>query len=47
MNLKALIPDQIYGYGNATLENEVGELLKDKDQTLSTAESCTGGLSAK
>ena len=45
--LKALIPDQIYGYGNATLEGVVGELLKDKDQTLSTAESCTGGSVAK
>jgi nicotinamide-nucleotide amidase len=45
--LKALIPDQIYGYGNATMEGVVGELLKDKNQTLSTAESCTGGSVAK
>ena len=45
--LKALVPDQIYGYGNATLEGVVGNLLKHKDQTLSTAESCTGGSVAK
>lgn len=45
--LKALVPDQIYGYGNATLEGVVGELLKHKNQTLSTAESCTGGSVAK
>ena len=45
--LKALIPDQIYGYGNATLEGVVGELLKERELTVATAESCTGGSIAK
>ena len=42
-----LIPDQIYGYGNASMEGVVGELLKEKNRTLSTAESCTGGNVSK
>ena len=45
--LNKLIPDQIYGYGNATMEGEVGNLLTAKNQTLSTAESCTGGNVSK
>ena len=42
-----LIPDQIYGYGNASMEGVVGELLVENNQTLSTAESCTGGNISK
>lgn len=42
-----LIPDQIYGYGNASMEGVVGELLKENNRTLSTAESCTGGNVSK
>jgi len=42
-----LIPDQIYGYGNASMEGVVGELLKENYRTLSTAESCTGGNVSK
>ena len=42
-----LIPDQIYGYGNDSMEGIVGELLKDNNKTLSTAESCTGGNVSK
>mgnify|MGYP001303858113 FL=1 len=45
--LKALIPDQIYGYGNATMEGVVGKLLKERNLTIATAESCTGGSVAK
>ena len=45
--LKVLIPNEIYGYGDATMENEVGELLNAKKLTLSTAESCTGGTVCK
>ena len=45
--MNKLIPDQIYGYGNATMEGEVGNLLTAKNQTLSTAESCTGGNVSK
>lgn len=41
--LKRLIPDQIIGYGNDTLEEVIGKLLKDRKMTISTAESCTGG----
>ena len=45
--LKALIPDQIYGYGNVTMEGIVGNLLKERELTVATAESCTGGSIAK
>lgn len=46
--LKNIIPEFIYGYENfgeaqETLEQLVGKLLREKKQTLSTAESCTGG----
>lgn len=46
--LKEIISEYIYGYevyGKEieTIEEIVGKLLKDKKQTISTAESCTGG----
>ena len=41
--LKELIPDFIFGYDNQTLEEVVGKELKKRKQTVSTAESCTGG----
>ncbi len=46
--LKLIIPEYIYGYEtfgeeNETLEQIIGKLLKSKNQTISTAESCTGG----
>ena len=41
--LKKLIPDSIYSEDNEDLGTYVGELLKSKNKTLSTAESCTGG----
>jgi nicotinamide-nucleotide amidase len=44
--LKAIIGDIIYGYDDITLEEVVGQLLREKGQTLSTAESCTGGYIA-
>jgi nicotinamide-nucleotide amidase len=44
--LKSLIPDYIFGEGNATLEAVVGNLLKETGRTLATAESCTGGYIA-
>jgi nicotinamide-nucleotide amidase len=44
--LKKLIPDLIYGYGNDTMEEIVGRLLREKKRNLSTAESCTGGYLA-
>lgn len=36
----------IYGENDANLENEVAKLLVDNNITISTAESCTGGLLA-
>ncbi len=41
--LQEIIPDLIFGYEEDTLEEIIGRLLKEKNQTLSTAESCTGG----
>lgn len=34
----------IYGYGDTTLEEVVGQLLTEQKRTVATAESCTGGL---
>jgi len=44
--LQQLIPKLIFGYNGVTLEEVVGELLKDRNESLSTAESCTGGYVA-
>lgn len=44
--LKNLIGDVIYSYEDDTLEGCIGKLLKRYSKTLSTAESCTGGLIA-
>jgi nicotinamide-nucleotide amidase len=44
--LKSLIPDYVFGEGDATLEAVVGKLLKETGSTLATAESCTGGYIA-
>ena len=46
--LTKLIPDIIVGFDEGeTIENVIGALLSNKKQTLSTAESCTGGNIAK
>jgi nicotinamide-nucleotide amidase len=37
------IPDYIYGEGEQRLEEVIGQLLRAKGQTLTLAESCTGG----
>jgi nicotinamide-nucleotide amidase len=42
-NLYELISDYIYGEGNDTIEEVIGHLLKEKNQSVATAESCTGG----
>jgi len=44
--LQNLIPELIYGYDDESLEAVIFRLLKEKKQTLSVAESCTGGYIA-
>ena len=44
--LQQIIPGLIFGYGNDTMEQVVGWLLKEKHVTVCTAESCTGGYLA-
>jgi nicotinamide-nucleotide amidase len=44
--LEQLFGDHIIGEGDATLAATVLELLRQRGQTLTTAESCTGGLIA-
>ncbi len=41
--LKAIIPDDIFGYNGNSLSGVTGDLLKKHAKTLSIAESCTGG----
>lgn len=41
--LKPLVGDYIYGIGSDTLEVAIGKLLRARKQSLSIAESCTGG----
>ena len=45
--LSSLIPDQIFGFENDTMELVVSELLKTANSTVSIAESCTGGAISK
>ena len=40
------IGQYIYGFGKLKLEEAVGQMLKERGKTLSTAESCTGGYIA-
>lgn len=44
--LYTLVPEYIYGEDDDYLESVVGRILKEKQLTLSTAESCTGGYIA-
>ena len=41
--LYKIIPEFIYGENEESLEMVIGKLLKSKNKTVSTAESCTGG----
>ena len=45
-SLKKILGDHIYGQGDITPVEAVGKLLLKKGATVSTAESCTGGLIA-
>jgi nicotinamide-nucleotide amidase len=42
-SLNELLPQYIYGEGDITLEEVVGQLLKERGHTVCTIESCTGG----
>ena len=42
--IRRVLGTHIYADGDVTMEEKVGELLLQKNQTLSLAESCTGGL---
>ncbi len=43
----SLLGHHVFGYDSDTLESVVGRLLAERKETLSTAESCTGGLLAQ
>ncbi len=42
--LKPIIDEYIFSYENEELQEAIGKLLKEKQQTVSVAESCTGGF---
>ena len=42
--LLTIFGDRIFGYDDDTIESVIGALLKSRGETLSVAESCTGGL---
>lgn len=44
--LKGYIPDKIFGYDYDTMSSVVGSMLLEQQQTICTAESCTGGYLA-
>ncbi|MEM6380948.1 MAG: competence/damage-inducible protein A [Bacteroidota bacterium] len=44
--LKAIIPELVFGEGQLKLEEAIGQLLLERDLTIATAESCTGGYIA-
>jgi len=45
--LLTIIPDHVFGYDDLTLEEALGEILREKGLQLATAESCTGGNIAR
>jgi nicotinamide-nucleotide amidase len=45
--LLGIIPEHIFGYDDMSLEASLGGLLRERGQTLATAESCTGGNIAR
>lgn len=44
--LRAILGDYVYAESDATMEEIIGRLLTEKNQSLALAESCTGGLIA-
>lgn len=45
--IRTILEEDVYGEGEVTLEQVVSELLCNKNLTISTAESCTGGMIAE
>jgi nicotinamide-nucleotide amidase len=45
--LSKLIPEYIFAYGEVSLPEAIGNLLKEHYLTIATAESCTGGMVAQ
>lgn len=45
-NLQKYVPKAIFGYDDISIEEVLGNLLRDLGKTVSTAESCTGGYIA-
>jgi len=45
--LLAIIPEHIFGFDDISLEEAMGQLLREKELTVATAESCTGGTVAR
>ena len=41
--LQLIIPEHIFGYDDEPLEQIVGAILRERKQSMATAESCTGG----
>jgi nicotinamide-nucleotide amidase len=44
--IEILIAELIYGYDTDNLESAIGRMLKERNLTIATAESCTGGFVA-
>ena len=42
-----IIPEHVFGYDDISLEESLGELLRERGLTLASAESCTGGNIAR
>lgn len=40
------IPENVYGYDEIKIEEKIGQMLLQRNETISTAESCTGGFIA-
>lgn len=46
IKLKELLGNAIYGEGEDSLQSSLGRILKSRGESISTAESCTGGMIA-
>jgi len=46
-DLLKIIPELVYGYDDDLMESVIGELCAKEGKTISTAESCTGGMIAQ